>query len=127
MEYVGINFGPEAAFPINRYAIGIFDKERRKIRLIDSTHIFSMEQRIKSFDESEKETSPEDRLKGNSVLVEAFGSKKSKSLLSTRERNKVSAEDNIAQTTLESMSNSLKEKANNTMPLGKNILILYIL
>lgn len=115
MEYVGLNFGADAH--INRYVIGVFDKHKRKVRLIDSPHIFGMEQRIKNYDDAEIVRTEEERIKGNRQLVMDFGSKKSRSILNTSIRNRVNAEDNIDQATLESMSNSLKEKASNTMPL----------
>ena len=117
MEYVGLNFGADAH--INRYVVGVFDKDKRKVRIIDSPHIFSMEQRIKAFDDTEVIRSEEDRIKGNRQLINDFGSKKSRSLLNTSVRNRVNAEDNIDQATLESMSNSLKEKASTTMPLDE--------
>jgi hypothetical protein len=117
LEYVGTNF--HGADHINRHVIGVFDKAKRKIRLIDSPHIFAMEQRIKSFDDRETVVTVEDRVRGNKELVLQFGSKRSRTLLNTSVRNQVRAENNVDQGTLESMSNSLKEKASQTMPLDE--------
>jgi len=115
MEYVGTNFGRDGR-DINKYMVGVYDKERKKVRLIDSSHIFSMQQTIKSYEEQERDLSVGDWRQSNRLLVETFGSKRARTDLNKAIRDQVT-ENNINADTMEFLNKSISDKIDHTPTL----------
>eukprot|EP00644_Phytophthora_capsici_P009112 jgi/Phyca11/526040/estExt2_fgenesh1_pm.C_PHYCAscaffold_60129 len=96
VAYQGANFGYMSSNNDSaNYAVGIYDKKTKEVRLCNVNQIYVMQQAIKNSSENRRD------------LVEVFGSKKSKRMQKNREENIVDLEHISGAT---SISQTLKKK-----------------
>uniref|UniRef100_M4BJ52 DNA-directed RNA polymerase I subunit RPA49 n=1 Tax=Hyaloperonospora arabidopsidis (strain Emoy2) TaxID=559515 RepID=M4BJ52_HYAAE len=92
VAYQGANFGYlGASHDFANYAVGVYDKKTREVRLCNVKQIYVMQQAIKNASENVDDNRGQDKsyMEQRRDLVEVFGSKKSKRLQKNREENVV--------------------------------------
>ena len=110
VAYQGANFGYlGASHDFANYAVGVFDKKTREVRLCNVSQIYVMQQAIKNASENVDDNRGHDKsyMEQRRDLVEVFGSKKSKRMQKNREENMVDL-DHISGAT--SVAQTLKKK-----------------
>ena len=98
-----------------RHVIGIYDKGRKKIKFIESSHIFAMEQQIINFEEKvDNKASLLSNYAAKASLVETFGSLKSRNMLNKSIRNRIT-HDNVSDASLIRLADTIQDNAANTL------------
>ncbi|GMF34729.1 unnamed protein product [Phytophthora lilii] len=95
VAYQGANFGYlGASHDFSGYAVGVFDRKSREVRLCNVDQVYVMQQAIKDASENVDDNRGEDKsfMEQRRDLVEVFGSKKSKRMQKSREENIVDLE-----------------------------------
>ncbi|TDH68098.1 hypothetical protein CCR75_007586 [Bremia lactucae] len=90
VAYQGANFGYlGSSHDFASYAVGIYDKKTREVRLCNVDQIYVMQQAIKNMSEEIDDNRGSDKtaIEKRRDLIEAFGSKKSKRMQKNREEN----------------------------------------
>ncbi|KAL3667739.1 hypothetical protein V7S43_007292 [Phytophthora oleae] len=108
--YTGANFGYlSSGHDFANYAVGVYDKKTKEVRLHNVDQIYIMQQLIKNSSENVDDNRGEDKsfMEQRRDLVEVFGSKKSKRMQKNREENIVDLEHISGAT---SISQTLKKK-----------------
>uniref|UniRef100_K3WFG6 DNA-directed RNA polymerase I subunit RPA49 n=1 Tax=Globisporangium ultimum (strain ATCC 200006 / CBS 805.95 / DAOM BR144) TaxID=431595 RepID=K3WFG6_GLOUD len=96
IAYQGANFGYlSAANDCASYAVGIYDKTTKEVRLCNVNQIYVMQQSVKGASENVDENKGESKsfMEQRRDLVEVFGSKKSKRMQKSREENIVNIQN----------------------------------
>ncbi|KAK1942930.1 DNA-directed RNA polymerase I subunit RPA49 [Phytophthora citrophthora] len=110
VAYQGANFGYMSSnHDFANYAVGVYDKKTKEVRLCNVNQIYVMQQAIKNSSENVDDNRGEDKsfMEQRRDLVEVFGSKKSKRMQKNREENIVDLEHISGAT---SISQTLKKK-----------------
>ncbi|GMF58543.1 unnamed protein product [Phytophthora fragariaefolia] len=96
VAYQGANFGYlGSSHDFASYAVGVFDRKSKEVRLCNVDQIYVMQQAIKNASENVDDNRGEDKsyMEQRRDLVEVFGSKKSKRMQKSREENIVNLEN----------------------------------
>ncbi|GAB9472182.1 hypothetical protein Gpo141_00009367 [Globisporangium polare] len=96
IAYQGANFGYlSAANDSASYAVGIYDKKTKEVRLCNVSQIYVMQQTVKGASDNVDENKGESKsfMEQRRDLVEVFGSKKSKRMQKSREENLVNVQN----------------------------------
>ncbi|RLN45018.1 hypothetical protein BBJ29_003906 [Phytophthora kernoviae] len=110
VAYQGANFGYlGSSHDFSNYAVGVYDKDTKEVRLCNVDQIYVMQQAIKGSSENVDENRGEGKsfMEQRRDLVEVFGSKKSKRMQKNREENIVDLEHISGAT---SVSQTLQKK-----------------
>ena len=110
VAYQGANFGYlGSSHDFSNYAVGVYDKTTKEVRVCNVKQIYVMQQAIKQLSENVDDSRGEKKnfIEQRRDLVEVFGSKKSKRMQKNREENIVHHE-NISGAT--SVAQTLKKK-----------------
>ncbi|KAG7379473.1 DNA-directed RNA polymerase I subunit RPA49 [Phytophthora pseudosyringae] len=95
VAYQGANFGYlGSSHDFAHYAVGVYDRKTKEVRLCNVNQIYVMQQAIKNSAENVDDNRGEDKsfMEQRRDLVEVFGSKKSKRMQKNREENIVDLE-----------------------------------
>lgn len=96
VAYQGANFGYlGSSHDFASYAVGVYDRKTKEVRLCNVKQIYVMQQAIKNASENVDDNRGEDKsfMEQRRDLVEVFGSKKSKRMQKNREENIVNLEN----------------------------------
>ncbi|CAH0486285.1 unnamed protein product [Peronospora farinosa] len=112
MAYQGANFGYlGSSHDFSNYAVGVYDKKTKEVRLCNVNQIYVMQQAIKNLSENVDDNRGEKKslMEKRRDLVVVFGSKKSKRMQKNREENIVDHENisgatSVAQTLMKKIS-----------------------
>ena len=76
-----------------RYAIGFYDKDLGKVRIVETPTLFRLQQRIKDLKPTESYgREPTTGREAAQALIEAFGSRKKQAMLRSRQMNELATE-----------------------------------
>ncbi|OWZ14440.1 hypothetical protein PHMEG_00012092 [Phytophthora megakarya] len=117
VAYQGANFGYlGSTHDFANYAVGVYDKQTKEVRLCNVNQIYVMQQAIKNSSENIDDNRGEGKsfMEQRRDLVEVFGSKKSKRVQKSREENIVDLENisgaaSVTQTLQKKMSAAQKK------------------
>ncbi|POM81246.1 RNA polymerase I associated factor, A49-like protein, partial [Phytophthora palmivora] len=117
VAYQGANFGYlGSSHDYANYAVGVYDKKTKEVRLCNVNQIYVMQQAIKNLSENVDDNRGEDKsfMEKRRDLVEVFGSKKSKRIQKNREENIVDLENisgaaSVAQTLQKKISDAKRK------------------
>ncbi|KAF1778870.1 hypothetical protein JG687_00015660 [Phytophthora cactorum] len=96
VAYQGANFGYlGSSHDFANYAVGVYDRKTKEVRLCNVNQIYVMQQAIKNASENVDDNRGDDKsfMEQRRDLVEVFGSKKSKRMQKNREENIVDLEN----------------------------------
>jgi len=99
MLYTGQNFGFDSQITdVSKYVIGVFDKNRNVLKLIESPHIFKMRQSIKGYEEHVEQHALKDMdvLEQRRLLISSFGNKRSQQMVKNSITNTITERDATA-------------------------------
>ncbi|KAL4158844.1 hypothetical protein PRNP1_004618 [Phytophthora ramorum] len=95
VAYQGANFGYlGSSHDFSNYAVGVYDKRTKEVRLCNVEQLYVMQQAIKNSSENVDDNRGQDKsfMEQRRDLVEVFGSKKSRRMQKNREENVVDLE-----------------------------------